>query len=83
MKETRACTPGTQLAKAACPTAKLRAPGTRARSIFRPGDTHLEETGLFDTQWRKLGCVTHIWRILDCVTHIWRKLGCVTHNEEN
>ena len=31
-----ACTPGKQLAKAACPTAKLRAPGTRARSIFRP-----------------------------------------------
>ena len=36
MKETRVCTPGMQLAKAACPTAKLRAPGTRARSIFRP-----------------------------------------------
>ena len=36
-RDTRACTPGTQLAKAACPTAKLRAPGTRARSIFRPG----------------------------------------------
>ena len=32
----RAWTPGTQLAKAACPTAKLRAPGTRARTIFRP-----------------------------------------------
>ena len=37
-RDARACTPGTQLVKAACPTAELRATGTRARSIFRPGN---------------------------------------------
>ena len=40
IRDTRACTPGTQLVKAACPTAELRAPGTRARSIFRPDYNH-------------------------------------------
>ena len=35
-RDARACTPGTQLVKAACPTAELRATGTRALSIFRP-----------------------------------------------